>query len=395
MKILIAAASFSSNLSGIQRHAFNLARCLLQCSDVSALHLVVAPWQRELATLADLPVDARLSIHVADMDRTSLSRNLWYYRQLPLIAAQLGADIVHLSYPMPVHRAAFSCSVVVTLHDLYPYEIPLNFGFPKFLFNRLVLQQCLRSVDAITCVSEATSRRLRQHTPPSVWNKAVCIYNCVELSAGEVSEPFPGWQGEPFLLCVAQHRRNKNIGLLVRSFDRLLRRGGVAPALKLVVVGISGPETPCIRRLLAERSLNDKVRLLEGLSEAQLHWCYAHCQALVAPSITEGFGLPVAEGLLAGCRVVCSDIPAHREVGDGYCRFVDLRNNGEAMLTEAIFHALRERPAGPVAFPQFSARVLAEQLIGLYRGFVTSPLLRRRTSFAKPLNAPTSEGPSL
>jgi hypothetical protein len=31
---------------------------------------------------------------------------------------------------------------------------------------------------------------------------------------------FAGWQGRPFLLCVAQHRRNKNIPFLLRVFDR-------------------------------------------------------------------------------------------------------------------------------------------------------------------------------
>ncbi len=395
MKILIAAASFSSNLSGIQRHGFNLARCLLQCPEISALHLVVAPWQRELVEIAGLPSDPRLSVHVAAMDRTSLSRNLWYYRHLPRVAARLDADIVHVSYPMPVHRAAFSCPTVVTLHDLYPYEIPSNFGFPKFLFNRMVLQQCLRSVDAIACVSEATSHRLAQHTP-AVWNKSVRIYNCVEPSSpDEPAEPFPGWQGEPFLLSVAQHRRNKNIPLLIRSFDRLLRLGGVNPALRLVVVGISGPETPRIRRLISERALQGKVHLLEGLSEAQLCWCYAKCQVLVAPSITEGFGLPVAEGLLAGCRVVCSDIPAHREVGDGHCRFVDLRKNAEAALTEAIFRTMHRPAAAPVPFPQLSAHVLAEQYIGLYRGLATSSPLRQRAAYASPLNSATSERQSL
>ena len=43
---------------------------------------------------------------------------------------------IYLS-PCPSMAASFSCPTVVTLHDLYPYEIPLNFGFPKFIFNRV------------------------------------------------------------------------------------------------------------------------------------------------------------------------------------------------------------------------------------------------------------------
>jgi glycosyltransferase involved in cell wall biosynthesis len=169
MKILLAAASFHSHISGLQRHARNVARCLLQQPEVSDLHVVVAPWQRDLMKTAGLELESRLTTHIAEpMIKSSFSRNLWYYRRLPELAADLEADLVHLTFPMPVNAAAFSCPTVATLHDLYPYEIPANFGFPKSIFNRLSLKQCLRSVDAITCVSETTRLRLKQYASPAV-----------------------------------------------------------------------------------------------------------------------------------------------------------------------------------------------------------------------------------
>src|SRR5579859_346820 len=194
MRVLIAAASFSSHISGLQRHAFNVARCLLQQPDISAVELVVAPWQRELVPAAGLVAGTRLITHVAEMKPTSPSRNLWYYRRLPELAASLHVDVVHLSYPVPVNASAFPCPTVVTLHDLYPYEIPLNFVFPKFIFNRLILQQCIRNVNAIACVSDVTRLRLRQYAPPSVVRKAVRIYNCVEAETSQaLDSPIPGW----------------------------------------------------------------------------------------------------------------------------------------------------------------------------------------------------------
>lgn len=392
MKILIAAASFSSRISGLQRHAFNVVRCLLTQPEISSVHLVVAPWQRELVPAAGLNPGARLAIHIAEMEPSSFSRNLWYYRQLPALAASLHTDVVHLSYPMPVDAASFACPTVVTLHDLYPYEIPLNFGFPKFIFNRLILQECLRNVDAIACVSEATSVRLRQYAPATTWRKAIRIYNCVEAEPlCAIESPIPGWQGEPFLLCVAQHRRNKNIPLLIRTFDHLLRFGQVDPGMKLVVIGIAGPETRGIHRLVSSRGLGRSVHFLEGLSEPELQWCYARCEALAAPSVTEGFGLPVAEALLAGCRVICSDITAHREVGNGYCRFVTLRKNAEEVLAEAIAATLREPTKGPISLPQFSASHLAKQYIGLYCRLVASTALLQNAEFSASLQAAASE----
>jgi glycosyltransferase involved in cell wall biosynthesis len=374
MKILIAAASYASNISGLQRHAFNVARCLLLQPEITELHLVVAPWQRNLVQVAGVPLDSRCSIRIAEMKRGSLSRNRWHYRELPKVAARLGVDVVHLSYPVPVNGAAFACPIVVTLHDLYPYEIPGNFRFPNVLFNRAILQQSLRSVDAIACVSNATRVRLKQYAPEAVWKKAVRIYNCVEAGpVCSVQSPIPSWQHEPFLLCVAQHRRNKNIPLLIRTFDRLLRSGQVDPRMKLVIVGINATQTGEILQLVSNAGLCRSIHFLAGLTEPELQWCYQQCEVLIAPSITEGFGLPVAEGLLAGCRTVCSDIPAHREIADGsYCSFVSLESNAEAILAEAIAAVLKTPKPPPISLPQFSASLLASQYTNLYQRLVAS-----------------------
>ncbi|MGB6693744.1 MAG: glycosyltransferase family 4 protein [Terracidiphilus sp.] len=378
MRVLLAAASFASTISGIQRHALNMVRCLLLRQEITAVHLVVAPWQCAMVESAELPADRRLKMQVADIDRGSLSRNLWYYRELPRLAELLGADVVHFSYPMPLDARSFRCSTVVTLHDLYPYEFPMNFGFPRFLFNRAVLRQCLRSADAIACVSESTRMKLRQYAPASVCNKAIRIYNCVEPGPlTEANSPVRDWNSVPFLLCIAQHRRNKNIATLIHAFDRLLRSEWIEEGTKLIVVGMRGPETARIHRLIRESGLSKSVRLVEGLSEQDLWWCYRNCSVLAAPSFTEGFGLPIAEGLLAGCRIVCSNIPAHREIGGASCRFVSLREHAPQALAAAIADALQESKPEPVTLPQFSASDLSEQYMALYGRLVASAKMAR------------------
>lgn len=391
MKIVIAAASFAPNISGLQRHALNLARCLMLQPEVTELHFVIAPWQQSFMRTLPMGPASRLTLHVAEMDRGAFSRNAWYYYRLPKIAARLHADLVHLTFPAPVDARAFDCPTVVTLHDLYPYEIPMNFGFPKFLFNRVILRQCLNNATAIACVSDITKTRLRQYTPPSVWRKAVRIHNSVEPELRCAARmPNPGWQDKPFLLSIAQHRRNKNLPLLIHIYERLLRTARINPETRLILVGISGPETQRLQRLVAHFGLNGKVRFLEGISEPELQWCYLHCEALVAPSLTEGFGLPVAEALLAGCRVICSDIPAHREVGDGYCRFVPLNELAEEAFAAAIADALQQPRPRPLSFPQFSTPVLAKQYVGLYRYLIASAARVQTRTLRKPVTSGAS-----
>lgn len=373
MKILVAAASFAPNLSGVQRHALNLARCLLLQPEITELHFVIAPWQESFMRTMPPGPGSRLTIHVAEFDRSALSRNAWYHYDLPKLASRLRSDLAHFTFPAPVNARAFPCPTVVTLHDLYPYEIPMNFGFPKFLFNRVILRHCLGNATAIVCVSDITMAKMRQYTPPPIWRKAVRIHNVVEPELRCAARAFdPTWWDKPFLLAVAQHRRNKNLALLIRDYDYLLRASRINPETRLMIVGIPGPETQRLHRLVSRAGLSGRVRFLEGISEPELQWCYLHCDALLAPSLTEGFGLPVAEALLAGCRVVCSDIPAHREVGEGHCTFVSLNDLSEGAFAGAIADVLRQPRPRPLALPQFSAPVLARQYLGLYRGLVAA-----------------------
>ena len=71
------------------------------------------------------------------------------------------------------------------------------------------------------------------------------------------------------------------------------------------------------------RQLAPYVVEASDLTDAGLARLMADSAALVAPSFTEGFGLPVVEPLAAGAPVLISDIAAHREVGEGYALFAD------------------------------------------------------------------------
>jgi glycosyltransferase involved in cell wall biosynthesis len=325
--------------------------------------------------------DVRLQLHAAPIRNSAPSRNLWYYAQLPKQAAQFKADIVHLAYPAPVRKGALHCPVVVTLHDLYPYDIPINFGFPKVLFNRAVLQQCLRAVDAIACVSQSTLSRLEQFNS-LLARKAAIIYNSVEPFNAEDGNVSPPWHTQPFLLCVAQHRRNKNIQLVLDAFQRLLKARQIAANTQLLIVGIQGPETSAIETFIASAGISRNVVLLNGISDAKLNWCYRNCGLVVAASTLEGFGLPVAEALLAGCHVVCSDIFAFREVGGAHCRYVSLGPQQVESFASAIRATLNMQKPQPIALPHLSTDSIGDKYMKLYRSLLPTPAANVRSSQA-------------
>jgi glycosyltransferase involved in cell wall biosynthesis len=273
-----------------------------------------------------------------------------------------------------VKRRAFHCPTVVTLHDLYPYDIPENFGFPKVFFNRLVLRRCLNLVDAIACVSQCTLLRLKEMDPNLLPRRARVIYNSVEQPTMHFSETArPPWASQPFLLCVAQHRRNKNLPLALQVFERLLRTGQLPSYTRLLIVGIQGPETSTIEQLVTTAGLTQSVSFLNGISDELLYWCYRNCLLLLAPSAIEGFGLPIAEALLAGCRIVCSDIPAFRELGGSHCDYVPLGPHQIEAFADAVRAAAGRGARESVAMPQLSAPVIAGQYMQLYRSLLSTP----------------------
>jgi glycosyltransferase involved in cell wall biosynthesis len=257
------------------------------------------------------------------------------------------------------------CPVVVSLHDLYPYDEPGNFGFPKAFFNRVFLQQCLKEVDCVACVSETTLSRLKMRFPRFAHRKSVVVHNCVTIDSNK--PVVPSGKRRKFALMVAQHRANKNIPLALRAFEKLLQRRRIDEHLSLLLVGNHGPETAAIRSLIKQQSLEASVELIERVSDGELRWLYANCEFLMVPSSMEGFGLPIVEGLFCGCRVVCSDIPSFREIGGDACHYFDLHAESDSSaMVEAICNALAEpaRPAKRLA--RFLIENVAEEYMALY-----------------------------
>jgi glycosyltransferase involved in cell wall biosynthesis len=377
MKVLVPTVSGATRPDGVSRHAINLARCLLHLEEIKHIDLVVGAWQVPYIERMLGEVDARLQLLVADTQRSSFARNGWYYNQLPNLAQQMRSDLVHATYPVPLDRGQFTCPVVVTLHDLYPYDAPHNFGYPRVFLNRLILRQCLNGADAIACVSDSTLARLRAYRP-ALMKKATRIYNCIEQSSQATFSPTAVLNEKSFLLSVAQHRRNKNIPLTLSVFRQIL---SYEPSLVLLLVGREGPETRGIRSLLQDSDLSSRVLLLDGITEEQLHWCYLNCKLLLATSTVEGFGLPVAEAMIAGCPVVCSDIPAFREIGEGYANLVPLGEAQEDAFIRAIRGTLHQDRREPVALTHLAAESIAQRYAKLYRGLLTSPHLVSANSF--------------
>ena len=394
MRIVIAALSAPCSLNGVSRHAANLARGLLSLPDAPEVHFIAGSWQKEIFPSAIGRTNSRFHLHMIQIRHSNFARIAWYYWDLPAISAQLEADVLHMAYPSPVRADAYRCPTVVSLHDLYPFEIPENFGIVKSEVSRRLMRQCLTKIDAIACVSDFTKSRIAKWLPSELSRKALTIPNSIAAINGAGVAPLELRGGLPFVLCVAQHRQNKNVPLALRIFAQALRAEALPVQARFVVVGNSGPDTGRILNEVRNLGLGDRVALLSGIGDQELLWCYRNCSLLLAPSSIEGFGLPVAEALTAGCPVVCSDIPPFREVGGNRCRYVAF---GEGMM-EGYLGAIRQALSEPRRFgawmPQLAPVSIAARYMDLYRqlaefrGVSQNGMLRHPYSEARKVEIP-------
>jgi len=171
----------------------------------------------------------------------------------------------------------------------------------------------------------------------------------------------------PFFLCVAQHRKNKNLDLLIKTYAALKSQGEIDAATSLVLVGSSGPETEALNNLIQERSLESSVLMLSSINDHELCWLYQHCQIFVMPSSLEGFCIPLVEALSFGCKVVCSNIPIFQEIGSTDCTYFDLEGDTIQNLFQAIKDTLTKTNSPQLdTYIRFSKEKIAEEYIKFY-----------------------------
>lgn len=369
MHILIAALHRPTKPTGVCRHAANLAQCLADNDQVTKVTLVVGSWQKDYFETS-FTLSAKIKLLTVDIKNSSISRNIWFLFGLPNLAKQIHADIVHLSFPLPFIRALFSSPVVATIHDLYAYECPENFGYPNVLFNQFFLKQCINNSDGLSCVSQRTLECLKTYFADIEQKKeTTVIYNYVNFSHLEpiVPNAIDSSINAPFLLAVAQHRKNKNLDILIQAYSLLLKNNQLKDATKLIIVGSSGPETENISQQIRALSLQERVLMLSSIDDNELCWLYHNCELLVVPSSTEGFCLPLAEALYLSSKVVCSDIPIFREIGSSYCTYFELQGDRVQNLSQAIIRSLTQPRYDNISPDfRFSKEKIADQYLKFY-----------------------------
>lgn len=336
MRIAFDNQAFTmQSFGGVSRYFACMAEALSNCVGVSAR--VFAPFHvnEHLMGVGNVKAGMRLQ----QIPRTGRALR---YLNFVLSAVPMGRfkpNLVHETYFSPSSIGCRGIPRVVTVHDMI-HEIYSDL-FPVRDPNSMWKKKAVSRADLVICVSQNTRKDLIEIF--DVPEEKTCV---IHLGFGLP----PSYQArgcsskimaDPYILFVGSRGGYKNFARLLEAYasSKFLNTN-----FKIVCFGgggISNAEIALMRQLGIK---SEQVQFISG-GDGQLFSCYSAAEALVYPSLYEGFGIPPLEAMAVGCPVVCSNVSSIPEVVGNAGAYIDpkscesIRSSLEVVLMDSEYRS--------------------------------------------------------
>ncbi len=257
-------------------------------------------------------------------------RRMWSQVRLPLELVRIRPDLLFV----PAHTIPFAWQgkALTVVHDLAFERHPAAYSRAERAYLQLTTRWAVLRSPLLITVSESTKSDL------------VDLYSV----AAERIRVIPLGGGEPTVRPIAPIARLAELGVkgaFILQVGRIETRKNQLAALAAVerlhrvTLVVAGPERDPV--VAARLRASPKCRVLGAVDQPTLELLYRRAGALVVPSLYEGFGLPVLEGMARGKVVVAARASSLPEVGGEGILLVENPNDPD-QLTVALDTALRD-----------------------------------------------------
>ncbi|MGI8808695.1 MAG: glycosyltransferase family 4 protein [Acidimicrobiales bacterium] len=289
---------------------------------------------------------------------------MWDRVQFPPVEWLVDCDVFHATnFIAPPSRKV---PIVVTVHDIGFVHHP-EAVTPGVRRMARLLPDILRRAAAIITVSSFTCEELVAWLP-EVTDRVTVIHNGSHARAAPAAGPEPA-ATPPYALMLGTLEPRKNLPLALDAL-RILRRRGVD--LRLILAGGKSNLLDVPAQLRKRGMGEPEVTRTGYIDDARVSALLAGARVLVFPSLYEGFGMPLLEGMEAGVPVVGVRAGATPEtVGDAGLLVEpgDAEAFADAMEQAAFDEGVRARliPAGHAQAAKFTWARAAGATLDLYR----------------------------
>lgn len=267
-------------------------------------------------------------------------KSLWRSHGIVSDLRRDSVDIFHgLSGELPIGIKAAGIKSVVTIHDLIFLRHPEYYKWIDTKLYAWKFRQTIKEADRIVAISECTKRDIMYYGGVPEEKIDLVYQSCSTRFKSRESEAklqdvharydLPA----RYIINVGTIEQRKNILLAVRALPYL-------PAdVSLVVIGRQTPYAEEVKKNIKAHQLEQRVKLLSGVPNADLPALYQMAEACVYPSRYEGFGIPIIEAIQSGLPVVACTGSCLEEAGGPDCLYVQPDN--ELAMAEAIRQVLK------------------------------------------------------
>ena len=310
--ILLDARAIASPLHGIARYGWNLIRAYAAEPGPFRFHVILGPGPLP----GDFAPPPPMTVERVSVAPYGIAEQL----RMPAALARVRCDLNHtLTYTAPLAQRH---PLVLSIFDLIHLRYPEEYSRIHPLYYRLVVRRLVRSARAVVTLSEASKRDLVALLDADPERVHVTPLAAEARFAPQPPEAIARVRAEhdiaaPALLHLSNYRRHKNAEGVARAFARLRREGSAASLV------LAGNPPPAFRAWLAREGLDDGVRVLGHVDDADLPALYAGARAFVFPSRCEGFGLPPLEAMACGTPAIVSNVSSLPEVVGDAALLVD------------------------------------------------------------------------
>ncbi|NDD64701.1 MAG: glycosyltransferase family 1 protein, partial [Acidobacteria bacterium] len=239
----------------------------------------------------------------------------WWLVGLPALLQISPFDLFHgTNYCIPVFAP---CPTVVTVHDLSLFRRSATHEDDNVRRGKRRIPLMIRRASRIIAPSEWTRREILEHF--NVRPELVRVIpegarrGMRPIEAAECTEVLRKHQiTSPYLLFVGTIEPRKNLPVLLRAYDELLRSTPHCP--QLILCGGNGWKNEDVYRLVEELKLTGMVRFAGYVEDEDLPALYSAAECFLYPSEYEGFGLPPLEAMACGTPVITSNTTSLPEV---------------------------------------------------------------------------------
>lgn len=245
-------------------------------------------------------------------------RIAWEQGLQPLLLKAKGVDLLHA--PVNVLPLALPTPAVLTIHDLSFVRYPATFSAAKRHYQMALTAFSARRARLVLTDSEHTRRdviALLGVRPERVRTVYPGVGAAFRPQPPAMVAAFRQRRGLPerYFLHVGTLQPRKNLERLIDAFARFKRRTGQPHAL--VLAGGKGWLYEGLVRRAQQSDVEGSVQFVGFAAAKDLPLWYAAADALVFPSLYEGFGFPVVESMACGTPVLTSTASCLPEVAGG------------------------------------------------------------------------------